>query len=770
MLKSSVAWTRFGYPPISAGWLRESTITVARSVKDLNEDTLRLTTDVLEVESESNELRRKVGMLCGDLAKPVAMDISPTGAYTLMLRNGGKDGTKPTCDLNSGSSSVRIDCSESHGKVLGDSGFSSIAWSRDEQFVAYVALKMATVKVPTSLFAAEGGDKGTRGTKFEHVDDWGEKYEGVGDTCISVLNTRTGVTVAVPGLDAEGMLTVGQPLLRQDASSGKTYLIYTAWRNKPKRLGLVFCYQRPSSLFAVDISKLLEERNDEGAASTVTAVTPIELTGGSCAVARSPRLSPDGTTLVFIGRTQPLATHNGCFQLLSLNMDGAEAAMWAASCKVCVDIVDTPQHSPELAFPGLFLDQLPRQCFVSNKQVALSSMWGSRESVLLVDLDSAPGSTPQRLGLAPLVLDNRVGEADAEAEEERWNDLSDASCSLLDVCAESGRLLFAASAPNLSPRVGLYEVATQKLWPDTAAPAPSVVHMGTGERYCDATARVRQVLTGMRWRVMKHRADSGEGGYFESILLLPSRAPGADGKLPLIVVPHGGPHSAFSTSFLASSAFLASECNAAVLSVNYRGSTGFGQSSVDSLPGNIGTNDVADMLTAINDALKASCPIPLDRANMAVVGGSHGGFLTAHLIGQHPDLFRAAALRNPVTNIPAMFGVTDIPDWCAIETGVEYDFTKYSPNTPEGLSAMFQASPIRYIDSVRTPSLLCLGSKDKRVPPSQGLDYFHHLQARGIPSQLLVFPEDNHSLDRPCTEAEHFVAIAQWFQKFLLST
>ena len=52
---------------------------------------------------------------------------------------------------------------------------------------------------------------------------------------------------------------------------------------------------------------------------------------------------------------------------------------------------------------------------------------------------------------------------------------------------------------------------------------------------------------------------------------------------------------------------------------------------------------------------------------VAVVGGSHGGFLSAHLIGQHPDLFKVACMRNPVTDIPGMLSSTDILDWCYVE-------------------------------------------------------------------------------------------------------
>lgn len=57
----------------------------------------------------------------------------------------------------------------------------------------------------------------------------------------------------------------------------------------------------------------------------------------------------------------------------------------------------------------------------------------------------------------------------------------------------------------------------------------------------------------------------------------------------------------------------------------------------------------------------------VDKSRVSVVGGSHGGFLTAHLLGQHPAAFRSGVMRNPVTNISAMIAASDIPDWCYVE-------------------------------------------------------------------------------------------------------
>ncbi|XP_010215255.1 PREDICTED: acylamino-acid-releasing enzyme, partial [Tinamus guttatus] len=103
--------------------------------------------------------------------------------------------------------------------------------------------------------------------------------------------------------------------------------------------------------------------------------------------------------------------------------------------------------------------------------------------------------------------------------------------------------------------------------------------------------------------------------------------------------------------------------------VNYRGSLGFGQDSVDSLLGNVGTQDVQDVQLCVEQVLQEEA---LDSTRVALMGGSHGGFLACHLIGQFPDTYQACVVRNPVVNIASMVTTTDIPDWCLTETGLPY--------------------------------------------------------------------------------------------------
>jgi len=233
---------------------------------------------------------------------------------------------------------------------------------------------------------------------------------------------------------------------------------------------------------------------------------------------------------------------------------------------------------------------------------------------------------------------------------------------------------------------------------------------------------------------------------------------------PTIVVLHGGPHSVYPSSYSKSLAFLFSQ-GYNLLVVNYRGSLGFGEEALQSLPGNIGSQDVNDVLTALDFVIKRGL---IDPSRVAVVGGSHGGFLTTHLIGQAPDTFVAAAARNPVCNLQLMVGTTDIPDWCFVEIYGK-DGKKYFSESPsvDDLCQFHQKSPISHISKVKTPTLFLLGAHDLRVPVCNGLQYARALKERGIESKTIVFPEDIHGIDKPQSDFESFLNIGVWFKKHM---
>lgn len=207
---------------------------------------------------------------------------------------------------------------------------------------------------------------------------------------------------------------------------------------------------------------------------------------------------------------------------------------------------------------------------------------------------------------------------------------------------------------------------------------------------------------------------------------------------------------------------------------------------------------------AATTGLAALSPALVDSGRVGIMGGSHGGFLTAHLLGQFPSYFKAGALRNPVITIPSMFTSSDIPDWTVVEAcGIgAYDFNSFVPPSADAISQMYAVSPIRYVEvwngrycfamcscnvvdryvrEVTAPVLLCLGAKDRRVPFSQGMEFYHALKAQrggsvgtAVSSNaevvLRVYPECDHAIDKPNGEADQFICIKNFFAKHLTVT
>ena len=114
-------------------------------------------------------------------------------------------------------------------------------------------------------------------------------------------------------------------------------------------------------------------------------------------------------------------------------------------------------------------------------------------------------------------------------------------------------------------------------------------------------------------------------------------------------------------------------------------------------------------------------------------------------------------MRNPVVNIASMVTTTDIPDWCYVEALGSYNWEQFRPPSKEQLDAMWESSPVQYIEAVKAPTMVALGLADIRVPPSQGLEWYYSLRSMGVPSKLLTYPEDDHAIGNVACEADHWV-------------
>jgi len=269
----------------------------------------------------------------------------------------------------------------------------------------------------------------------------------------------------------------------------------------------------------------------------------------------------------------------------------------------------------------------------------------------------------------------------------------------------------------------------------------------------------------------------------ETILIQPNNARTI---LPLITFPHGGPHGTTSTAFSAMTTALVLEGYTISLP-NYTGSLGYGDGFVKRLvvPGNCGKLDVEDCYASIRHLIESGIAEE-GPGKQFVIGGSHGGFLVAHLIGQFPDMFSAAVLRNPVI-AAGEISMSDIRDWYFSEFGIEYPLASSSPGLPpaanmdrssraripplvssEIYTNLLAFSPISHVDSIKVPVLLLIGSADRRVAPSQGIEFYHALKARyaiednARKVEMLIFEGESHPLDGVEAAKANFEATRQW--------
>jgi hypothetical protein len=123
----------------SSGWIRGSTITTTRSVRDIDDDKSRLFTEIIRLPAENpHENEKGLISIKGssfEVLKPVFQDISPSGNFTLSLSQSGKTNEIPMISLNGDDVSHYLDVADFHGNFVGDSWFGGVSWSTDERYV-----------------------------------------------------------------------------------------------------------------------------------------------------------------------------------------------------------------------------------------------------------------------------------------------------------------------------------------------------------------------------------------------------------------------------------------------------------------------------------------------------------------------------------------------------------------------------------------------------------------------------------------------------------
>lgn len=246
-----------------------------------------------------------------------------------------------------------------------------------------------------------------------------------------------------------------------------------------------------------------------------------------------------------------------------------------------------------------------------------------------------------------------------------------------------------------------------------------------------------------------------DGADVEGWIVLPLEG---EAPFPTVLYIHGGPHGAFGNIFHFDTQML---CGAgyAVLLVNHRASTGYGDEFSTAIKGDWGNLDYNDLMAGVDYAIAQGYT---DGDRLGVCGLSGGGNLSCWIVGQ-TGRFKAAVPENPVTNWVSMYGVSDISAWFAVEElgGAPHEI-------PEVYA---KCSPITYAHNCTTPTLLLQGEHDWRCPAEQSEQFYTTLKAAGCTVEMVRFPKASHAASifgAPAVRTAQNDALLGWMNLYVL--
>jgi dipeptidyl aminopeptidase/acylaminoacyl peptidase len=223
----------------------------------------------------------------------------------------------------------------------------------------------------------------------------------------------------------------------------------------------------------------------------------------------------------------------------------------------------------------------------------------------------------------------------------------------------------------------------------------------------------------------------------------------------MVLLVHGGPHGAFGYRFDAQQQLFASR-GYAVLTVNPRGSTGYGHAFADACIGNWGGVDYVDLMSTVDAVLRTHPEIDPNR--LVVTGGSYGGYMTNWIV-THTARVRAAVTREGMSNLMTDQALSDASDLEVLEFGTPWDHEE----------DYLRASPIRYIAHAVTPTLIIQGERDHDVTFAEAGQMYVALRWRGVETQLVLYPREPHGFREPRHIADAYERTLQWFDSHIAS-
>jgi len=299
--------------------------------------------------------------------------------------------------------------------------------------------------------------------------------------------------------------------------------------------------------------------------------------------------------------------------------------------------------------------------------------------------------------------------------------------------ARDGRLFAVISRPQSPAEV--YRLEDGSLQPFTAVNRESLLGRMTGA-------------------VEKHAYTAEDGTVLDTFVVFP---PGYQkGKhYPAVLHIHGGPWAQWDWRFNFESQLFAAQGYVVVMP-NSRGSWGYGQAFTEALAGDWGGIDYGDVMAAMDFAIGKGW---VDGDRMAVYGWSYGGFMTNRIITR-TDRFKAAISGAGETLVAANYGHDEWQLLWEEEFGL--------PWLAENRRRWDRISPFYSLDKVTTPTLIVCGEDDWNMPVLNSEQLYQVLKRRGVPTQLVVYPGEHHSLSVPSYERDLYERYLAWLSKYMV--
>jgi dipeptidyl aminopeptidase/acylaminoacyl peptidase len=224
-------------------------------------------------------------------------------------------------------------------------------------------------------------------------------------------------------------------------------------------------------------------------------------------------------------------------------------------------------------------------------------------------------------------------------------------------------------------------------------------------------------------------------------------------KYPLIVSIHGGPHGQQGPAFNFQNQIYAAR-GWATLMVNYRGSTGYGQSWADAVFRDQNGDEAQDVLYGLYAGMRRNPWV--DRERLGVEGGSYGGQLSAWLVTV-TSIFKAAIPRWPIINLVSYNYMTYYNMYEEMTFGVR-------PHVADWMDELWRRSSLRYVGQVKTPTMLMHGENDNDVPIAESEQFYIGLRDAGVEAIMVRYPREGHGLREPKHTIDMIERSIRWYE------